>query len=101
MAGGVGRHVGEHHVDRPAEQRLEAVGSVVVGEVADEVGRARDRVHLEEIEADDLAAGLFRVDLLDRDLGPAARRAAEIDDALAGFQQVEAGVEFLERNNFV
>ena len=81
------RHVAEHDIGRPTERLSHPVGSRRIAEITGEQGRARHRVGRQQVDADDLGAAR------DRDLGPAARRAAEIDDPPARLQQMEAVVE--------
>src|SRR4051794_13050430 len=56
----------------------------------------RKRLDVEEVDADDAPPPLRAADPLRRDLGPAARRGAEIDDALAGLQQAVLVVDLEE-----
>src|SRR4051794_39413965 len=84
------RHVAEHEVGRTAERLPDLIGGGGVGEVALQYGRAGGRVGRGQVDA---AHGAARSDALDRDLCPAARRTAEIDDAVAGRQQMKTLVE--------
>ena len=86
MARRVGRHVGHHHVGRAAEQVHQLLGRALV-----------EKVELDEFDARhgiDVAGGRCRPPAPSRptfrggDLRPAARRGAEIDDALAGLEQI-------------
>ncbi len=80
MAGRVRRHVGEHHVGRPAEQRLEPVGCRRIEKVELQELDARDGAHLEQIDRHHTAFAVSSTDALGRHLAPAAGRSAEIDD---------------------
>src|SRR3546814_14238270 len=90
MAGGVRRHVREHHVRRPAQRRLEALRGILGEEVADHQLGAADRLHLDEVDADDAAPAAAA---LLHHLGPAARRAAQVDRAGAALPTLEAVAE--------
>ena len=59
-------------------------------------GDARDGVHVEQIDRDHAPPPRLGVDPRGGDLGPAARRGAEIDDALAVLQQPVFVVDFDE-----
>ena len=55
-----------------------------------------DWVHLQEIDGDDPSPALVRANARRRNLAPAARRGAKIDDALAPFQHLVLVVDLDE-----
>ena len=91
-AGVAGRrrgHVGEHHIGAAiAQQGLELVGGVVGEEVEFQNGGAGNGIDGQIVDADHLATPFDGLHALCRDLGPSAGRRAEVDDALAGFEDV-------------
>src|ERR1051326_5616151 len=93
MAGRGRRHVAQDEIGGAAERRPDALGRGGVAEIALEQGRARDRVGCQQIDADHRAAVLAGADPGGSDLGPAARGAAEIDNAHPGPQQMKPLVE--------
>ena len=83
MAGRRRRHVGQHEVGLVAAERGDQrLRRVLVVEVLLEQDHAGDRVHVEIVDADDQRMLLGRADDRRRDLAPAARRGAEVDDPL-------------------
>ena len=77
------------HIGLPAQHGLEALRRVLVEEVHDRELDAGNRVDVQQVDADDAALALLAEPHLRRgDLRPAARRRAEIDDALAGLEQL-------------
>ena len=92
MAGGVRRHVGEHHVGRPAEHGFQFVRRAGVEKIDLREIDAGDRIHRQEIDGDD-AAALRGADALGRHLAPAAGRGAEIDHARAFLQEARFVVD--------
>ena len=88
VAGGVGRHVGEDAVGAAAEPFAQARRRLGVVEIHLPELDAVDRVHLQKVDGDHPAPALARSDARRRDLAPAAGRGAEIDDALAGLEEL-------------
>src|SRR5271165_439419 len=88
MARRVGRHVREDPVGRAAEPFAYDPRRIRIVEVHAPEFDALDRVHVETIDGDHPAGAVFRSRLCGRDLAPAARRGAEIDDALPGLEQL-------------
>lgn len=93
MAGRRRRHVAQNNIgeaperlsDRRRDGRVVNIGAQNCG--------AGDRRGLGDVEPHDEAAPGAGANALDGDLRPAARRTAEIDDAPAGQQQAETGIE--------
>ena len=90
MAGRRGCHVAQHQIGGAAERGADLSYRFGVAEVALEERCAGQRIGLGQIDADDCRAGLSR------DLTPAARRAAEIDNPRASRQQMKTRVELLQ-----
>ena len=86
----VGGHVGHDAIGPAAEHRLDELGRVLVVEILDRERDPRDRLHVEQIDADDLALSLGDLHPLGRDLRPAAGRGAKIDDAHSRLQKMIA-----------
>ena len=85
VAGRVGRHVGHHDVGRAAQHRLQPLRRVLVEEVHLHEFDARDRVDVEEVDADHPALPAPAVQPCVRaaaTCAPAAGRGAEVDHAL-------------------
>src|SRR6185312_4662312 len=64
-----------------------------IEEVLLEDDDARDRLDRQDIERDDLAVARRGADAFGRDLAPAARRRAEIDDSRSPLQEMKPVVE--------
>ncbi len=96
VAGGIGRHVGNHPVGGPAQLFLQLVRRVGVEKILGEKFDARDRLDVENIDTDHCAPPLRRAGPFRRDLRPAARRRAEIGDLLARPQKAIFVVDFQE-----
>ena len=84
-------HVGKDEIGLAPEQRLQLAGRRVVEKIKLQMIRPRNMRHGEAVDPDDARRPFFR-----RDLQPAARRAAEIDDARSPLQEREFLVEFLQ-----
>ena len=96
MTGGRGRHVAQHDIYLLRHALPQGGETFVTHEVALEQVRARHRLHFQKIDANNGAFALARPDDIHRDLCPAAWRRAEIDDLLAGFQEVKLLVKLLQ-----
>ena len=96
MTGGIRRHVGEHDIGRAAEQRLDRIRRARLEEIAPDEVDPRRRRHVEAIDRDDLAPALPTPGTPGRDLAPAARRGAEVDDARAWLEQMVLVVDLDE-----
>ena len=81
VAGCGGSHVAQHDIGRAAERGCDRCRRQRLADIAGEQGGAGDRSGIGEVDADN---GATTADACDGDLGPAARRAAEIDNPLAG-----------------
>src|SRR5262249_55559068 len=77
---------------RTTEQRLQYVRRIVVIKVLGKHGGAGDRLDRRRIDADNDAT----LRTLDRDLGPAARRGAEIDHPCAGLEKAQLVIQLQE-----
>ena len=97
VAGGGRRHVAEHHVGRPGQRLAERRRRPGVKEIVAHNDGARHRVHFGDVDGHHpAAAALAGRGTLDRHLGPAARRGAQVDHASAAGQEMEAVVELDE-----
>jgi len=84
VAGGVRRHVGQHHVGAAADH-LQQLGWRILGQKIElREADARYLRHFQQIDRDHLALAIGRADALGRDLAPAAGRGAEVDHREAG-----------------
>ena len=104
----VGRHVGEHDVDGAAgEPGLERCEDGLLAKVAGDDVDAVDRLDRQEVERDNRAVqrprrcrgiggGRSATELAPHVLAPRARRGTEVDDELAGREQVQLLVELLQ-----
>ncbi len=92
VADGIGRHVRQDEIGRPAERGDEAVGRFVGHEIHFQQHHAGQRLDRQQIDADDDGIGHY----LAGNLRPAARRRAEVDDGLAAFEDMELLVELDE-----
>ena len=90
------RHVAQDHIGRPVQRLFDARRRAGGEEIESQHRRPRDRVHAADIDGDELALGLARLDPLGGDGGPAARRRAEIDHPLAGAEKTEALIDLDE-----
>ncbi len=85
MPGRIGRHVGKDDIGFAAEPFHEPLRRILAQKIHDLELDARQRLHVEKIDADDPSFALLRANLARRHLRPAAGRRAKIDDPLAGF----------------
>ena len=85
MPGRIGRHVGKDDIGLAAEPLHKLLRRILGEKIHDLELDARQRLHVEKIDADDPAFALLRANLARRHLRPAAGRRAKIDDPLAGF----------------
>ena len=96
MADGVGRHVRQDEVGRPAEHRLERLGRLVRHEIhLDEID-AGDGIDRKEIDGDDATLAGRRGGALGGELRPSARSGAEIQNAQALLQEMGLVVDLEE-----
>ncbi len=94
MAGGFGRHIGNHRINRPVKGLLDHVRGRWIKEIRLQTGRAGKPFPFKDIKTDDLATALFRPDHINRNLRPAARCRPKVDNAHARTQQVKLVVDF-------
>ena len=88
MAAGLGRHVRQHQIGRPAQRLFQKVRGGIVQEVELDQRRMLDRLHRQQVDAHNPAtARAARLRPVHGDLGPAARGGAQIHDPLPRFQQ--------------
>ena len=92
VAGGVCRHVGEHHVGRPAKHGHQRLRRRRIEKIELHEIDAGDRVHRQNIDRHD-AALARRADAPGCHLAPAAGRGAEVDDPRAFLQQFRLVVD--------
>ena len=90
VPGGVRRHVGQHQVGLAGQRRQHRLLRRGVLEIPLQHDGAGDRVHRQQVERHDPAAGR---DAFQRHLGPAARRGAEVDHPGARLQQPDLVVD--------
>src|SRR5215472_7980264 len=87
------RHIANHDVGQATELGFDdGCDGRIVNIGAQDLGSG-DRWGLRKVEADDDLSSVTYSDALDRDLGPAARRAAQIDDPAAAPQQPETIIQ--------
>jgi hypothetical protein len=91
VAGRRRRHVTQYDIGRAAEFGLDGRRDSCVLNIGPQDRGSGYRRGLSEIDPDDRAA---RADALDGDLGPAARRATEVDHPAARQQQPKTVVQF-------
>jgi hypothetical protein len=88
VADGVVGHVGQDEVGRAPQKLHHLPVDAGMGEVRLDQGGPRDRLDRQQVDADHRGGAP-----LDRHLGPAARRGAEVDDPAALADQVKAVVD--------
>ncbi len=79
VAGGRRRHVGEHDIGAAAERLRSSSGASSSRKSFLSRIDARQLVHVEIVDGDDVRVRIGRLHPLDRHLRPASRRGAEID----------------------
>src|SRR4029077_16604245 len=93
VAGGRRRHVAQHEIGRSAQRGADLTGGGKVAEITGQQRSARHGGGLLQVDPDQRAMAFAGADPGGGDLGPAARRATEIDDPYARPQQMVALVE--------